>query len=179
MPPFEGGDAGVRLAELVAPLTSAAAALGDSVAINGVCLTLSRDVTARVRRGPRDALAIVARPAGAGCLREPRAGAARRRRRWAATTCRVTSTASARFAALSPRATEPPLVRRPAELLRYVVEKGSIAVEGTSLTIAALDDAGFAVALVPHTLEATTLRLLQPGDAVNLEADVLAKYVER
>jgi riboflavin synthase len=67
----------------------------------------------------------------------------------------------------------------PAEILRYVVEKGSIAVQGTSLTVAALDDDGFAVALIPHTLEVTTLGALEPGDRVNLEADVLAKYVER
>src|SRR5205807_3583001 len=64
-------------------------------------------------------------------------------------------------------------------LLRYVVEKGSIAVEGVSLTVAELDQRGFAVALVQHTLGATTLGSLQPGDKVNLETDVLAKYVER
>ena len=67
----------------------------------------------------------------------------------------------------------------PAGLLRYCVEKGSIAVDGTSLTVAALDHRGFAVALVPHTLEVTTLGALAPGDPVNLEADVIAKYVER
>ncbi|MGH2977131.1 MAG: riboflavin synthase [Gaiellaceae bacterium] len=67
----------------------------------------------------------------------------------------------------------------PAGIVRYCVEKGSIAVDGTSLTVAATDDGGFAVALVPHTLEATTLGSLAPGDAVNLEVDVLAKYVER
>jgi riboflavin synthase len=65
------------------------------------------------------------------------------------------------------------------ELLRYTVEKGSIAVEGTSLTVAGLDGNGFAVALIPHTLEVTTLGELEPGRAVNLEVDVLAKYVER
>jgi len=65
------------------------------------------------------------------------------------------------------------------DLLRYVVEKGSITVEGVSLTVTALDAAGFAVALVPHTLEVTTLGRLGPGDRVNLEVDVLAKYVER
>jgi riboflavin synthase len=65
------------------------------------------------------------------------------------------------------------------ELLRYVVEKGSIALQGTSLTIAGLDEHGFAVALIPHTLQETTLDDLAPGDAVNLEVDVLAKYVER
>ena len=67
----------------------------------------------------------------------------------------------------------------PAELLRYCVEKGSTTVDGVSLTIAALTDTGFEVALIPHTLEATTLGRLAPGDAVNLEADVLAKYVEK
>jgi riboflavin synthase len=67
----------------------------------------------------------------------------------------------------------------PPDLLRYVVEKGSIAVDGTSLTVAAVDEAGFTVALVPHTLAATTLGGLSPGDPVNLEVDVLAKYVER
>jgi riboflavin synthase len=65
------------------------------------------------------------------------------------------------------------------DVLRYCVEKGSITVDGVSLTIAALDDAGFAVALVPHTLAATTLGASEPGDPVNLEVDVLAKYVER
>jgi riboflavin synthase len=67
----------------------------------------------------------------------------------------------------------------PAEITRYCVEKGSIAVDGTSLTVAATDDEGFAVALIPHTLEATTLGSLEPGDPVNLEVDVLAKYVEK
>ena len=67
----------------------------------------------------------------------------------------------------------------PAELLRYVVEKGSIAVQGTSLTVADTDDGGFAVVLIPHTLEATSLGALEPGATVNLEVDVLAKYVEK
>jgi riboflavin synthase len=67
----------------------------------------------------------------------------------------------------------------PAEIVRYCVEKGSIAVDGTSLTVAATDDEGFAVALVPHTLAATTLGALSSGDRVNLEVDMLAKYVER
>jgi riboflavin synthase alpha subunit len=65
------------------------------------------------------------------------------------------------------------------ELLRYCVEKGSITVDGVSLTVADVEDDAFAVALVPHTLAATTLGRLEPGDAVNLEVDVLAKYVER
>ena len=67
----------------------------------------------------------------------------------------------------------------PHEIVRYVVEKGSIAVQGTSLTVAARDDSGFAVALIPHTLEVTTLGELGPGSPVNLEVDVLAKYVDK
>ena len=66
-----------------------------------------------------------------------------------------------------------------AELLRYCVEKGSITVDGVSLTLAAVDETGFEVALIPHTLAVTTLSELAPGDPVNLETDVLAKYVEK
>ena len=67
----------------------------------------------------------------------------------------------------------------PPELLRYCVEKGSIAVDGVSLTIAALDADSFTVALVEHTLDVTTLGTLAEGDEVNLEVDILAKYVEK
>jgi riboflavin synthase len=70
-------------------------------------------------------------------------------------------------------------VEAPPEVLRYCVEKGSIAVDGVSLTIAELGDDAFTVALVAHTLEVTTLGGLKPGDPVNLEVDILAKYVER
>jgi riboflavin synthase len=70
-------------------------------------------------------------------------------------------------------------ISAPLELLRYCVEKGSIAVGGVSLTISALDDGTFEVALVPHTLEQTTLGRAQRGDGVNLEVDILAKYVEK
>jgi riboflavin synthase len=70
-------------------------------------------------------------------------------------------------------------IEAPPEVLRYCVEKGSVAVDGVSLTIAALGDDAFAVALVPHTLEVTTLGRLERGAEVNLETDVLAKYVER
>jgi len=65
------------------------------------------------------------------------------------------------------------------DVLRYLVEKGSVTVDGVSLTVAELSEDAFAVALVPHTLTATTLAALEPGRAVNLEVDVLAKYVER
>jgi riboflavin synthase len=65
------------------------------------------------------------------------------------------------------------------DVCRYCIEKGSIAVDGVSLTIAGLADGGFEIALVPHTLAQTTLSALRPGDQVNLEVDVLGKYVER
>jgi len=71
------------------------------------------------------------------------------------------------------------LVESPAAVLRYCVEKGSVTVDGVSLTVAGVADDAFAVALIPHTLAVTTLAELRPGQEVNLEADVLAKYVER
>jgi riboflavin synthase len=67
----------------------------------------------------------------------------------------------------------------PPELHRYTVEKGSITVDGVSLTVAELDDDGITVALIPHTLAVTTLGTVVPGDPVNLEVDMIAKYVER
>ena len=65
------------------------------------------------------------------------------------------------------------------ELLRYVVEKGSIAVDGISLTVARIDEDGFDVSLIPETLERTTLGRAEVGTTLNLEVDVLAKYVEK
>src|SRR5712692_3009486 len=70
-------------------------------------------------------------------------------------------------------------IEAPASVLRYVVYKGSIAVDGISLTVAALDNTSFSIALIPHTQAVTTLGFRQPGDQVNLEADIVAKYVEK
>jgi riboflavin synthase len=67
----------------------------------------------------------------------------------------------------------------PASVRRYVVEKGSLAVDGVSLTVAAVHDDGVSIAVIPHTREVTTLGSVREGDPVNLEADLLAKYVER
>lgn len=67
----------------------------------------------------------------------------------------------------------------PASILRYVVEKGSITVNGVSLTVASVDADGFEVALIPHTLGVTTIGQLSESAPVNLEVDILAKYVER
>ena len=70
-------------------------------------------------------------------------------------------------------------VRIPSALLRYVVEKGSITVDGVSLTVVAPLDDGFTVAVIPHTAAVTTLGHKVAGDPVNIEVDVMAKYVER
>ncbi len=70
-------------------------------------------------------------------------------------------------------------VRIPDHLLRYVVEKGSITVDGVSLTVVDVLDDGFTVALIPHTMAVTVLGARRPGDAVNIEVDVMAKYAEK
>lgn len=70
-------------------------------------------------------------------------------------------------------------LRPPVELMRFIAFKGSIAVDGVSLTIAALQDAHFDIAIIPHTWSATTLSALAPGRRVNLEVDVIARYVDR
>jgi riboflavin synthase len=70
-------------------------------------------------------------------------------------------------------------VNVPSELTRYIVAKGSLAIEGISLTVAAIDGTNVRVAIIPHTAEVTNLQSLKPGDPVNLEVDVIAKYVEK
>ena len=161
--------------------SSLAAAIGDSVSVNGCCLT--------VVDGDRRTLAFDAVPetlarttlgrldAGAAVNLEP---ALRAGEPLGGHYVQGHVDGVGRVRSLEPEGGGARLwVDPPAELLRYCVEKGSIAVEGVSLTIADLDEEGFAVALVPHTLAATTLGTLEPGSEVNLEADVLAKYVER
>jgi riboflavin synthase len=70
-------------------------------------------------------------------------------------------------------------IAAPAEVMRYVVFKGSIAVDGISLTVAGVERSGFRIWIIPHTYEVTALRQRKVGDAVNLEADLLGKYVEK
>jgi riboflavin synthase len=70
-------------------------------------------------------------------------------------------------------------VSLPAGLARYVVHKGSVTVDGVSLTVSGIDDGWFEISLIPETLKRTTLGVKQPGDEVNLEVDVIAKYVEK
>ena len=71
------------------------------------------------------------------------------------------------------------VIAAPADLARYIAVKGSICVDGVSLTVNAVDGAAFEVNLVPHTLQETTLRALRPGSPVNLEVDLMARYAER
>jgi riboflavin synthase len=151
------------------------AGLGDSVSINGACLTvvanddgLSFDVVSETLA--RTTLGGLA--AGDAVNLEP---ALRAGEPLGGHIVQGHVDAVGRVRSLG----EPVWIDAPAEVLRYCAEKGSIAVDGVSLTIAALDDDGFAVALVPHTLAVTTLGQAEPGTAVNLEVDVLAKYVER
>ncbi len=91
----------------------------------------------------------------------------------------VDATGRVRSRAVQPDGSELVRFEAPAEVLRYVVHKGSITVDGTSLTVARLHDDGFSIAVIPHTLAVTTLGARTPGTRVNLEVDLIAKYVER
>jgi riboflavin synthase len=170
---------GARLA-VRTPLT-AELAPGDSVAVNGVCLTATRiedgafhaDVMHETLR--RSSLGDVA-PGGAVNLELPLRASDRLGGH--VVQGHVDGVGVVRDVS------EDGFSRRveidaPPDVLRYVVEKGSIAVDGVSLTVASIDDDGFAVSLIPETLERTTLGAARPGTRVNLEVDVLAKYVER
>ncbi len=176
---MRSGD-GARL-RIAAPETAAGTAVGDSVAISGVCLTavavadgeVEFDAVAETLR--RSSLGRI--EAGADVNVEP---ALRAGEPLGGHYVQGHVDGVGRVRSAEPEG-DGRLVRfdAPPELLRYCVEKGSVTVEGVSLTITDVDEAGFGVALVPHTLAATTLGALQPGDEVNLEVDVLAKYVER
>jgi riboflavin synthase len=177
---IEGSGDGARI-ELEAPATAAGAKIGDSIAIDGVCLTV---VTTDDGRVAFDAVPETLARSSLGTLEpgsrvnlEPalRAGDPLGGHYVQGHVDGVGSVRSVEAEGEGRRI----WFDTPAELLRYVVEKGSITVQGTSLTVAAVDDSGFAVALIPHTLEETTLGALGTGDRVNLEADVLAKYVEK
>jgi riboflavin synthase len=176
----DGGTDGVRLT-IEAPETARDARLGDSIALSGVCLTvvdrtdgrlafdavpetLARSSLQTLEPGSRVNVEPALRagePLGGHYVQGHVDGVGRVR-------------------SVEPEGDGRRIwVDAPPQLMRYVVEKGSVAVEGTSLTVADLDERGFAVALIPHTLGETTLGELEPGDPVNLEADVLAKYVEK
>ena len=177
---FTGGENGVRL-RVAAPRTAAGVAIGDSIAIGGVCLTVVEleDAEVSFDAVPETLARTALRwlEAGDDVNVEPaiRAGEPLGGHLMQGHVDGVGSVRSVEAEGDGRRI----WVDAPPDVLRYCVEKGSIAVDGVSLTLAALDDTGFAVALIPHTLAQTTLGELAAGDEVNLEADVLAKYVER
>ena len=173
---LEESQNGARL-RVRAPETAAGTAVGDSVSVNGVCLTavavgdgvlgfdavpetLRRSSLGRLAGGSQVNVEPALRagePLGGHIVQGHVDGVARVR-----------------------RADDEGLeIEAGPEILRYCVEKGSIAVEGVSLTIAGLSDDSFTVALVPHTRAVTTLGGLGAGDEVNIEVDLLAKHVER
>ena len=173
---LEESQNGARL-RVRAPETAAGTAVGDSVSVNGVCLTavavgdgvldfdavpetLRRSSLGRLAGGSQVNVEPALRagePLGGHIVQGHVDGVARVR-----------------------RADDEGLeIEAGPEILRYCVEKGSIAVEGGSLTIAGLSDDSFTVALVPHTRAVTTLGGLGAGDEVNIEVDLLAKHVER
>ena len=177
----EGG-AAARTLVVEAPRTASSTAVGDSVAIAGVCLTAEAvDDQSRVRF---HAVAETLRRTTLGDLAagdevnvEPalRAGEPLGGHVVQGHVDGLGTIGSVEAEGDGLRV----VVEAPPDVLRYCVEKGSITVDGVSLTVAELLEDAFAVALVPHTLSATTLRDLAPGRRVNLEVDVLAKYVER
>jgi riboflavin synthase len=166
---------------VAAPDTAASAIVGDSVSVAGVCLTvvaveegqiafdvvpetLSRTALAGVE--PGDTLNL-----------EP---SLRVGDRLGGHVVQGHIDAVGRVRSITPEEDSRRVwIDAPDAVLGTIVEKGSIAVDGVSLTVAAFDDDGFEVALIPHTLEVTTLGRVEPGDELNLEADVLGKVVER
>jgi riboflavin synthase len=169
----------VRL-EVQTPL-AAELAHGDSISVNGVCLTAVEPNADSFRA---DVMAETLRRSSLGPLGEGdevnvelalRAGdrlGGHMVQGHVDATGEVESVTDEGFARVVRIAAAP-------EVLRYVVEKGSIAVDGVSLTVASVDDRGFSVSLIPETLERTTLGRAAPGRVVNVEVDVLAKYVEK
>jgi len=174
-----GGDA--RLTIAVGSLPFADVALGESIALNGVCLTVvAFDATSFEADASNETLALTT-------LGELPLGAALNLERAMLPTDRLGGhlvsghvDGVGRVEQITPDARA--LRWRfsaPVALLKYVALKGSICVDGVSLTVNAVDDAGFEVALIPHTVEHTAFAQTQIGAAVNLEVDLVARYVER
>jgi riboflavin synthase len=171
---------GARL-EVDAPWLAGRLALGESVAVNGCCVTVAEataagfaaDLHAETLR--RTALGGLAAGAVVNLERPMALGG-----RLGGHLVQGHVDGVARVLERQPVGDgEEVRVELPPGLERYVVEKGSVAVDGVSLTVAGVGDGWFSVALVPHTLAVTTLGRRRPGDLVQLEVDVVAKYVER
>ncbi|MCW2759691.1 MAG: riboflavin synthase [Nocardioidaceae bacterium] len=187
------GDA-VRLT-ITAETVLGDAALGDSISVNGCCLTVSSVGSAATDGGldggthtaalfTADVMRETLDKTGVGSLRIgdrvnlERAVTPQTRLGGHIVQGHVDATGSVRRRTPSEH-WELVEVAAPRDLMRYVVAKGSITVDGISLTVVDLLDDGFTVSLIPETLARTTLGFRQPGDTVNLEVDVIAKHVER
>jgi riboflavin synthase len=156
-------------------------AVGDSIAVNGCCLTV---VSAGAEGFTADVMPETAGRTTLGALRpgEPvnLEAALRVGDRIGGHMMSGHVDAVGRVADVAPEGNMVTVrVEAPEAVLRYVVEKGCVAVDGTSLTVVAVGPGWFTVALIPHTMQVTRAGLWQSGTAVNLEADLVAKYVER
>ncbi len=177
---LERSDTGARLT-VRAPLVSTDTRLGDSIAVNGCCLTVTANDSAVLAFDllaetlDRTNLSVLA-PGGPVNLERALAAHARLGGHFVQghidTPARVV-----RFEKLNDDHRLE--IDLPAKFAGYVASKGSIAVDGISLTVAEVRAASFAVWIIPHTLAATNLRAIREGDFVNLEFDLIAKYVER
>jgi riboflavin synthase len=172
--------ASVRLT-VTGPVVVAGARHGDSIAVNGVCLTVvtadAGGFTADVMRETLDRSCLGALRTGDPVnLERP----VRLDGRLGGHLVQGHVDGTGRIESRDPSEHwEVVRVSLPSDLARYVVHKGSVTVDGVSLTVASVDDSSFTVSLIPTTLELTTLGRKQVGDPVNLEVDVVAKYVER
>jgi riboflavin synthase len=174
-------DRAVELTIAPASIDAAKLDLGESIAIDGVCLTVTRREPGRFRvlAGPETlARTTIGKLAAGARVNLERALLASARLGGHIVAGHVDG-----LGELAARRPVGPAIdmsfRAPPELLRYVVEKGSICVDGISLTVNRVDTTSFAVGLIPHTLEHTTLGGKQVGQAVNLEVDIVGKYVEK
>jgi len=170
---------GVRL--VVRTALSADIAEGDSIAVNGVCLTATASdagafsadaMHETLRRSSLGAVEVGTRVNLELALRADQRLGGHIMQGHVDGVGRVSAIEPDGFASVVSVDAAP-------DLLRYVVETGSIAIDGVSLTVSRVDDDGFAVSLIPETLERTNLGATRPGAVVNLEVDILAKYVEK
>lgn len=155
--------------------------IGDSIAVNGICLTV---VTMQPDGFTADVMAETVRRSGLGNCRSgdrvnlERAMAAGGRFGGHIVSGHIDGTGTVQSLSREENAVWVTIAAPPA-ILRYIVEKGSIAIDGISLTVAYVDDKVFKVSIIPHTGEETTLLTRTPGDTVNLENDIIGKYVEK
>ena len=163
------------------PIVLSDANLGDSICVNGVCLTVAEQTgdifTADVMSETINRTTIGDLLAGSQVnLERPVTLSTRLGGHLVQGHVDAVGTVSAREHSEN---WDVVTITPPKDLLKYVVEKGSITIDGTSLTVSAVTDSTFSVSLIPATLEKTTLGIRQIGDRVNLEVDVFAKYVEK